>query len=280
MSNVSASSNSLSRGMSPTPMGGDTSRFKSSSHIDSDSRNSIHNYFSVTSNGDIQFDKPKDDKIIDELFIDLMNKRDMKTLPTQVIQQMLSYPAQKKWTMIQSDARQEYQLERKRATTGPEGDKSAPEWYVRRIVDGSISIKELTSLAVSLRTQPIGWVKRFLEMQGMVALIKVLGNLSSKRIKNDNDIAHEYEIVKCLKTLLNNQVHLILNGVADNSLAQMQPWTILSLCPPYAPQLSPRICQPVKSSPKSSPSSVTGTLRTATLPFSTAWTNSALLLGN
>ena len=121
---------------------------------------------------------------------------------------MLAYPPQKKWTLIQSDAMQEYEIERKRATIGPDGDRSAPEWFVRRIVDGSITIKELGSLSVSLRTQPIGWVKRFLDTQGMVALIKVLSALSSKGIKNESDVTREYEIVKCLKTLLNNKVFL------------------------------------------------------------------------
>jgi cytokinesis protein len=119
---------------------------------------------------------------------------------------MLAYPAQKKWTLIQSDAIQEYELERKRATIGPEGDRSAPEWYVRKIVDGSISVKEMSSLSVSLRTRPIGWVKTFLETQGMVALVKVLGALSAKGVKNEADVGREYEIVKCLKTLLNNKV--------------------------------------------------------------------------
>jgi cytokinesis protein len=138
---------------------------------------------------------------------------------------MLSYPAPKKWTLIQSDALQEYQLERKRATIGPESDRSAPEWYVRRIVDGTISIKELGSLSVSLRTQPIGWVKRFLECQGMVVLVKVLGGLSAKGIKTEVDVTREYEIVKCLKTLLNNKVNPPPLEV-DGSLAQMQRWNI------------------------------------------------------
>lgn len=119
---------------------------------------------------------------------------------------MLSYPAPKKWTLIQSDALQEYEHERKRATIGPDGDQSAPEWYVRKIVEGSISMKEFGSLSVSLRTQPISWVKRFLEMQGMVALVKVLSGLSTKGIRNESDVSREYEIVKCLKTLLNNKV--------------------------------------------------------------------------
>jgi len=187
--------------MSPPPMGGDAGR------------TSIYSYLSITPNGDVHLDRPKDDRIIDELFNDLMNKRDFKNLPPPVIKQMLSYPAPKKWTLIQSDALQEYQLERKRATIGPDGDKSAPEWYVRRIVDGSISLKELGSLSVSLRTQPIGWVKRFLEMQGMVALVKVLSGLSAKGVKNDTDVTREYEIVKCLKTLLNNKVTLLSSYV-------------------------------------------------------------------
>jgi cytokinesis protein len=158
---------------------------------------------------------------------------------------MLSYPAPKKWTLIQSDALQEYQLERKRATIGPEGDRSAPEWYVRRIVDGSISIKELGSLSVSLRTQPIGWVKRFLEMQGMVALIKVLGSLSAKGIKNETDVTREYEIVKCLKTLLNNKV-ISSFLQAYNSLVPKPQWKIPRRYSHLPPQSSVPISQPAK----------------------------------
>ena len=119
---------------------------------------------------------------------------------------MLAFPAERKWQLISADAQQEYEFERKRATIGPDGDRSAPVWYVRKIVDGSISVKEMGSLSVSLRTQPIGWVKRFLETQGMVALVKVLTALSAKGVKNEADVTREYEIVKCLKTLLNNKV--------------------------------------------------------------------------
>jgi|SRR5262245_15474785 len=119
---------------------------------------------------------------------------------------MLNYPAPKKWTLIQSDAMQEYQSEWKRATIGADGDRTSPDSFVRRIIDGSITIKEFGSLNVSLRTQQIGWVKRFLEIQGMVALVKVLGNLSSKGIKNESDVVKEFEIIKCLKILLNNKV--------------------------------------------------------------------------
>lgn len=185
---------------------------------------------------------------------------------------MLSYPADKKWTLIQSDALQEYQLERKRATIGPEGDRSAPEWYVRRIVDGSISIKELGSLSVSLRTQPIGWVRRFLEMQGMVALIKVLGSLSAKGIKNETDVTREYEIVKGLKTLLNNKVASLFLP-AYSSLVLKPQWKILRRYSRLPPLSSVLISLPAKWLPKSSPFYVIGTLPTATQPFSQPWTN-------
>jgi len=36
------------------------------------SRSSIYSYLSVTPNGDVHLDRPKDDKVIDELFNDLM----------------------------------------------------------------------------------------------------------------------------------------------------------------------------------------------------------------
>ena len=76
-------------------------------------------------------------------------------------------------------------------------------------------MKELGSLSVSLRTQPIGWVKQFLETQGMVALVKVLSGLSAKGIRNEADVAREYEIVKCLKTLLNNKVPISGFGFSE-----------------------------------------------------------------
>jgi cytokinesis protein len=129
---------------------------------------------------------------------------------------MLNYPAPKKWTLIQSDAMQEYQSEWKRATIGADGDRTSPDSFVRRIIDGSITIKEFGSLSVSLRTQQIGWVKRFLEIQGMVALVKVLGNLSSKGVKNESDVVKEFEIIKCLKILLNNKVLTPRSFMADD----------------------------------------------------------------
>jgi hypothetical protein len=35
-------------------------------------RSSIYSFLSITPNGDVHLDRPKDDKVIDELFNDLM----------------------------------------------------------------------------------------------------------------------------------------------------------------------------------------------------------------
>jgi hypothetical protein len=57
--------------MSPPLLGGDNSRFIPLVYV-LISRSSVYSYLGVTPNGDIQIERPKDDKIIDELFNDLM----------------------------------------------------------------------------------------------------------------------------------------------------------------------------------------------------------------
>jgi len=71
-SNISnATSNSLSRAMSPPPMLGDNPRL-STRDIRLTGRASIYSFLSVTPSGEVHLDRPKDDKIIDQLFNDLM----------------------------------------------------------------------------------------------------------------------------------------------------------------------------------------------------------------
>lgn len=57
--------------MSPPPMGGQSGRSMTLMTILT-SRSSIYSYLSVTPNGDVHLDRPKDDRVIDELFNDLM----------------------------------------------------------------------------------------------------------------------------------------------------------------------------------------------------------------
>ncbi|KAI5207708.1 hypothetical protein AUEXF2481DRAFT_1923 [Aureobasidium subglaciale EXF-2481] len=170
--------------------------------------------------------RPADDRIIEKEFLELMHKRGWKSLPEQARRQMEAYPINKKWTLVHQDRLAEWQGEQKRRqharTTinadsnlgilGRADEEGSPEWYVRKVLDNSISAKQLQSLAVSLRTQPIGWVKAFVEAQGQVALANVLGKYNRKQTTgptnptvNDRDLDREYDIVKCLKALMNNK---------------------------------------------------------------------------
>ncbi|SMY28523.1 unnamed protein product [Zymoseptoria tritici ST99CH_1A5] len=178
--------------------------------------------------------RPSDDRVIEKEFLELMLKRGWKSLPEQARRQMEAYPISKKWTLVHQDRLAEWQGEQKRRhmsrntinahdgfMLGRADEEGSPEWYVKRILDNSISPKQLQSLSVSLRTQPIAWVKAFVESQGQIALTNALGKLNRRQVSGpapatsttERDLDREYDIVKCLKALMNNKYG------ADNALA-------------------------------------------------------------
>lgn len=109
--------------------------------------------------------RPRDDRIVDQLFLELMQKRGWQNLPEQAKRQMVAYPASKKWTLVHQDRLTELQGEQKRRQNARQtyghdypqrvDDEGSPEWYVRKVMDDTITPKQLASLSVSLRTQPI-----------------------------------------------------------------------------------------------------------------------------
>ncbi|KAJ5902460.1 Diaphanous autoregulatory [Penicillium taxi] len=171
--------------------------------------------------------RPRDDRVVDQLFLDLMHKRGWQNLPDQAKRQMISYPASKKWTLVHQDRLTELQGEQKRRqnarqTHGHDGlsglmeradEEGSPEWYVKKVMDDSITSQQLSSLSVSLRTQPIGWVKAFIEAQGQIALTNVLLKINRRKASGpvpappngDKDLEREHDIAKCLKGLMNNK---------------------------------------------------------------------------
>ncbi|KAL4899718.1 hypothetical protein BDW74DRAFT_183527 [Aspergillus multicolor] len=182
--------------------------------------------------------RPRDDRIVDRLFLELMQKRGWQNLPEQARRQMMAYPASKKWTLVHQDRLTELQGEQKRKQKarethgydGPSGileradEEGSPEWYVKKVMDDTITSKQLASLSVSLRTQPISWVKAFVEAQGQIALTNVLVKINRKKVtgpvpappSGDKDLDREYDIVKCLKALMNNKYG------ADDALGHQQ----------------------------------------------------------
>jgi cytokinesis protein len=188
------------------------------------------------------------DNVIEKEFMNLMVKRGWKSLPEQTRRQMEAYKIDKKWTLVYQDKLAEYKHDEKKRQTqrntyvgGAREDiliraeeEGSPEWYVKKVMDNSISLKQMSSLEISLRTQPIAWVRTFIEAQGQIALTNVLSKINRRKgtgpapppsvvaQKAEENIEREYEIIKCLKALMNNKYG------ADNALNH--PSIIQALC--------------------------------------------------
>lgn len=100
--------------------------------------------------------KPDDDRVVEAMFHELMIRRGWTRFPEAARQAMQDYSTAKKWMLVFQDKLADWQAEQKRRNTSGTGpDEGTPEWYVKRILDGTIDAKQLQSLSVSLRTQPI-----------------------------------------------------------------------------------------------------------------------------
>ncbi|KAI8943625.1 hypothetical protein NX059_001610 [Plenodomus lindquistii] len=188
------------------------------------------------------------DHVVEKEFMSLMVRRGWKGLPEQARRQMEAYKIDKKWTLVYQDKLAEFKHEEKKRQTqrmtyggvqNPDilmraEEEGSPEWYVKKVMDNSITIKQMSSLEISLRTQPIAWVRGFIEAQGQIALTNVLAKINRRKgtgpapppsvmaQKAENDVDREYEIIKCLKALMNNKYG------ADNALNH--PSIIQALC--------------------------------------------------
>ncbi|KAK9461181.1 uncharacterized protein V1516DRAFT_675226 [Lipomyces oligophaga] len=193
-------------------------------------RNSLSRYSTTTSVGpDITLDLASDDASIDQLFLELMNKRNFRALPQQARQLMLKYDSLKKRTLLHQDALAEINKQKRRLSRQ---DDESPEWFVRKIMDSSITTAQIGQLWVCLRTEQIAWVREFCEAQGPHALCHYISRIN--RNYAEAEIAHsdfdrrEYDLVKCLRAALN------VEDVADEALRSTQcvPSLIGSLLSP------------------------------------------------
>lgn len=145
---------------------------------------------------------------------------------------MLQYDISKKWMLIYQDALTEFQNEKRRALLPQQNQNNyTPEWYVRKIMDNSITQRQLGNLWVSLRTEPVHWVLEFIENQGLVALSTVLSQINHHTTNSESTLDREYDIIKCIKALVN------LKDGADHALqiAKTVPALIGSLLSPRLP---------------------------------------------
>ncbi|KAF9582632.1 hypothetical protein BGW38_010954, partial [Lunasporangiospora selenospora] len=149
--------------------------------------------------------RPKTDQEIEDRFVDFMNNMGMHEPEKR--KAMAGLSIDNKWKLIYQHEAQEQSKAKKRE----EGyiDKSSPEYYVRKMQQDTdfrnMDIKVLIALHVSLKSQPITWVRIFIQNRGQQILSSSLAMLNHRPSRRDTDLAMEHEIVKCLKTLLNNR---------------------------------------------------------------------------
>ncbi|RXW21019.1 hypothetical protein EST38_g4845 [Candolleomyces aberdarensis] len=99
-----------------------------------------------------------------------------------------------------------------------------PEWYIKKFLDKTITAKQASGLSVSLRSKELSWFQHFLSIQGTSVLAQTLMHTSRKgNARREHDISLEYEVVKCLKDILNQSKggealnhHLIVSQIASS----------------------------------------------------------------
>lgn len=169
---------------------------------------------------------------IDKLFKQLMEKRDFKSLPSQAKQEMINYNPDKKWMLIYQDKLSEF----KRQERTSHNHDATPEFYTKKILSKTITAIELKNLWVSLRTEPINWVKNFIyNCQGdailSAYLIKIQDSINTNtniHDINDEIFDKEFNTLKSLKCMMNQKlgaerirtdVNLYVNAISGSLLS-------------------------------------------------------------
>lgn len=150
--------------------------------------------------------RPTNPMEVERMFRELMDRRDFRSLPQQARQEMMNYGVDKKWMLIYQDQLSERNKLAKKA-------HASPELYTRKLISKQITCEELENLWVSLRTEPIDWVREFIfDFQGDVALslylIKVhdqIGDLNIEHILDDI-FTKELNTLKCLRCMMNQKL--------------------------------------------------------------------------
>lgn len=156
-------------------------------------------------------EKPSSVYEIDRMFRELMDKRDFKSLPPQAKQEMINYNPDKKWMLIYQDALTEYK--RQERVIKNQGESATPEFYTKKLLSKTITSNQLKNLWVSLRTEPIDWVRNFIfDCQGDVLLssflIKIQDSINQNETNDINDelFDKEFNTLKALKSMMNQKL--------------------------------------------------------------------------
>ncbi|KAK9720206.1 hypothetical protein K7432_004297 [Basidiobolus ranarum] len=162
---------------------------------------------------------PIRDEDVPRLFEELLNEMgldDSKKAPLR----MLSVQHKKNMLTAQKDLKAQDARNRRSGRFD-----SMPEFYIRKLTEVDVrylSVKDLSSLRVSLTTQSLTWVNQFIQSKGLRLLSNILVSLSHKQKRSNSDNQIEHEVVRCLKALFNTKC-----GIQD---ALNQPRSVTNLC--------------------------------------------------
>ncbi|KAI9249024.1 armadillo-type protein, partial [Sporodiniella umbellata] len=87
-------------------------------------------------------------------------------------------------------------------------DKNSPEFYIRKFMEAdlrAVTPALANNLEVSLRTRPVDWVMRFIELKGLRVISNGLSFLNRKPERKGLTLELEIELVKCIKVLVNSR---------------------------------------------------------------------------
>lgn len=220
-------SNSISRKSTSSSLISKPSLMISNPHLTQDS-SSLSNNISG-----FNLERPDLNIQIDRMFRDLMEKRDFKSLPPQAKQEMINYNPDKKWMLIYQDKLSEFKKFERNISN--RGNDANPEFYTKKLLSKTITSQELKNLWVSLRTEPIDWVRHFIyDCQGdailsayLIKIHEIINNNDSNDI-NDELFDKEFNTLKALKCMMNQKlgaeriktdVNLYVNAISGSLLS-------------------------------------------------------------
>ncbi|KAJ3386405.1 Dishevelled associated activator of morphogenesis 2 [Lobulomyces angularis] len=135
-------------------------------------------------------------------------------LPESKCIPMRLMPYDKKWMLVQQQKSKDQPVKPKdlHSPLSPQSPKREPFQFVELLEEedlGNIEIgRELQSLEVSLRTEPINWVKEFVKSGGCEVLLKVMKRYSLKTTLANSERDCQAHSVRAIKAMMNNSIGL------------------------------------------------------------------------
>ncbi|XP_078314875.1 disheveled-associated activator of morphogenesis 1-like isoform X2 [Crassostrea virginica] len=163
---------------------------------------------------EVEIPMPTDEKEIDEKFAEIVEELDVDKPHRDAL---FSLPPEKKWQIYCSKIQDR-------------GDHW-PDYYIEKLNNLSsvfvsynneeeeLRTKMVDNLKTALRTQPMSFVTRFIEQEGLQSLLKFLENMDYKTCQSSIHTS----VIGCLKALMNNsqgRAHVLAHPNCINIIAQ------------------------------------------------------------